>query len=164
MELPFNGPTSWVYLGLLVVFALIFVAFLVTIFRDSARRRRSASAAETAASATPAEPAKPGTLAAALADPEAQSESFLCRFVTNGKGETAGETLGIHGDRVILKKNDKFLSVSVNAVEVRGDDLVAPNVDWALAERDGEAWRAGHKDAIVYDESGMPTSAAANRA
>ncbi len=162
MELPFGATWSWVYLGLLGLFAIIFVVFVATIVRDSMKRSSSTRAAESA----PAVPdAKPGSLAEALLNPDAGPESFLCRFVKNGRGETAGETLGIHGDRVILKKNDKFLSVSLNAVDVRGDELVAPDVDWAAATRDGEAWRASHKDAIVYDDAGMPMSpAASNRA
>lgn len=136
------------YLVLVVVAAAVVVTALVRI----ARAPRSAPPmAEPAAAAAPQ-----GTLAEALAG-GSPPEPYMAQWVYDTAGARVGETLGVAGDRVILKSGAEFKAVPLGQVRIEGGRLLAAaDIDWADAVSRGEAWRAGGERAIRYDAQGMP--------
>ncbi|MDI6917657.1 MAG: hypothetical protein QMC80_07670 [Thermoplasmatales archaeon] len=70
------------------------------------------------------------------------SESLIPRFVVNKNGEKIGETIGMDGQRIILKKNGDFYSVPVSVLDEHlGELTIKKNIDWETAKALGERWR-----------------------
>jgi len=69
-------------------------------------------------------------------------ESLIPRFVVNKSGEKIGETIGMDGQRIILKKNSDFYSVPLSVLDEHlGELIIEKNVDWEKAKALGERWR-----------------------
>ena len=69
-------------------------------------------------------------------------ESLIPRFVVNKSGEKIGETIGMDGQRIILKKNSDFYSVPLSVLDEHlGELIIKKNVDWEKAKALGERWR-----------------------
>lgn len=138
---------GWVYVALLVVFALIFVAVIVAL----ARQHR-----DSAPALPPPPPATSGTLREAMAAPGAVPDPYMVRFVDDEKGERMGETISLTADHAIVKRDGAFHAVPLESIRVTPTTLVATNVDWEKARREGEAWRAeqaAQHEALKFDET-----------
>ncbi|MBU4189763.1 MAG: hypothetical protein KJ886_02025 [Candidatus Thermoplasmatota archaeon] len=73
---------------------------------------------------------------------EDMSEYLIPRFVINTGGERIGETIGMDGQRVILKKDSNFYSVPVSVLDERhGELIIEKDLDWEKAKILGERWR-----------------------
>lgn len=84
-------------------------------------------------------------------------DEYLSRFVINKDGERIGETVGIEGERIIMKKDDDFFSIPINAIEEKyGDLLLSKGIDWEESKTLGEAWREKSYNKMEYDEEGKP--------
>ncbi|MBU2565161.1 MAG: hypothetical protein KJ655_02770 [Candidatus Thermoplasmatota archaeon] len=70
------------------------------------------------------------------------SEYLIPRFVINKGGERIGETIGMDGQRVILKKDSNFYSVPLSVLDERhGELIIEKEPDWEKAKILGERWR-----------------------
>lgn len=70
------------------------------------------------------------------------SESLIPRFVVNKSGEKIGETIGMDGQSIILKKNNDFYSVPLSVLDEHlGELIIEKNIDWEKAKALGERWR-----------------------
>lgn len=70
------------------------------------------------------------------------SESLIPRFVINKNGEKIGETIGMDGQRIILKKDNNFYSIPVSVLDERlGELVIEKDTDWEKAKALGERWR-----------------------
>lgn len=88
---------------------------------------------------------------------EIDEASLLSRFVINANGDTVGETLALESDQVVLKRDDGFYAVSLDAIiEKDGMLLVDASIDWEAAKEAGDEWRKASYDEMEYDDSGMP--------
>ena len=69
-------------------------------------------------------------------------ESLIPRFVVNKSGEKIGETIGMDGQRIILKKNSDFYSVPLSVLDEHlGELIIEKDIDWEKAKALGERWR-----------------------
>jgi len=69
-------------------------------------------------------------------------ESLIPRFVVNKSGEKIGETIGMDGQRIILKKNSDFYSIPVSVLDEHlGELIIEKDIDWEKAKALGERWR-----------------------
>lgn len=68
-------------------------------------------------------------------------ESLIPCFVINKNGEKIGETIGMDGKRIIIKKMEAFYSVPLSKINEKSDKLVVDDVDWKEAKILGERWR-----------------------
>jgi hypothetical protein len=83
----------------------------------------------------------------------------LSRFVDDEKGERVGETVGMDGDKVIVKSKDKASYYAVpraSLEEMEGDFKVRPGVDWKTAEEEGEAWKKRQHRLVEYTQDELP--------
>ena len=70
------------------------------------------------------------------------SESLIPRFVINKNGERIGETIGMDGQRIILKKDSDFYSIPVSVLDEHlGELIIEKDIDWEKAKALGERWR-----------------------
>ncbi len=74
---------------------------------------------------------------------------LVCKFVMKG-GESIGESIDVHNDRLIVKVGSDFLAVSVNNIErVESDKIYVTEFDHKKAEDAGKKW---------IDEKSKPVS------
>lgn len=84
-------------------------------------------------------------------------DEYLSRFVLNTDGERIGETVGIDGERIIMKREEDFFSIPKDAIEEKyGDLLLSKPIDWEESKALGEQWREKSYNKIEYDEEGKP--------
>lgn len=73
---------------------------------------------------------------------EDTSEYLIPRFVINKNGERIGETIGMDGQKIILKKDGNFYSVPLSVLDERlGELIIEKDIDWGKAKILGERWR-----------------------
>ncbi|MFP3947037.1 MAG: DUF5749 family beta-barrel protein, partial [Archaeoglobaceae archaeon] len=74
---------------------------------------------------------------------------LVCKYVMKG-GESIGESIDVHNDRLIVKVGSDFLAVSVNNIEkVESDKIYVSDFDQKNAEDAGKKW---------IDEKSKPVS------
>ncbi|MFP3909322.1 MAG: DUF5749 family beta-barrel protein [Archaeoglobaceae archaeon] len=74
---------------------------------------------------------------------------LVCKYVMKG-GESIGESIDVHNDRLIVKVGSDFLAVSVNNIEkVESDKIYVSDFDHKNAEDAGKKW---------IDEKSKPVS------
>lgn len=84
-------------------------------------------------------------------------DEYLSRFILNADGERIGETIGIDGERIIMKREEDFFSVPIEAIEEKyGDLLLSKAIDWDESKTLGEEWREKSSDKMEYNEEGKP--------
>lgn len=84
-------------------------------------------------------------------------DPLLVKFALH-EGNVVGETVALHGDRLILKQAGVFKAVPRAQAMVKGDEVqLTGAIDWDQAERDGAAWHASHRAAPIDEVSGRLT-------
>lgn len=74
---------------------------------------------------------------------------LVCKYVMKG-GESIGESIDVHNDRLIIKVGSDFLAVSVNNIQkVESDKIYVSDFDQKKAENAGKKW---------IDEKSKPVS------
>jgi len=100
--------------------------------------------------------ASPRPTGPSAADPD---HALVARPIVDEQGQPAGETVRVEGAEVVFKKDGKFYVVSKYHLTDYGTSLFIDSIDWAEAERRGEAWRAAQEDRLPPDD-GTPDRAA----
>lgn len=87
-------------------------------------------------------------------------DELLLRFVVDAAGQRQGETVAVDGDRIILKTPTGFASVPASRLKPEGASLrLEGEMDWAEAQREGEAWRTRSHKEITYSAEEIPKDA-----
>ncbi len=75
-------------------------------------------------------------------DRDDPNEFVLSRFIINPWGQQLGESIGVEGKNLIMKKGLKFYSIPIAGLREYGADLVVTTkLDWAASLALGEKWR-----------------------
>lgn len=73
-------------------------------------------------------------------DEEEDAAGWLSKFAVQG-GNVVGETVGMDGDRLVLKQAGTYKVIPLAAAKLHGDEVhVVDDVDWTQALADGAAW------------------------
>ncbi|MCD6299098.1 MAG: hypothetical protein J7L93_00635 [Thermoplasmata archaeon] len=68
--------------------------------------------------------------------------SLLSRFVADKNGNRIGESISVHNDLLIIKKDGDYYAVPLKHVEMRDGEIhVKGIVQWEIARKMAEEWK-----------------------
>lgn len=126
------------------VFLLVFVVEVVIVLNLKAQRGKVKY--------------QPPSREAVLAEGEELTD-VLSRFVNDQSGERIGESVGMDGDRVIVKtkKEPPYLALPRAALSEKDDAFqVTGEVDWEEAAREGGDWEKRQHRVVEYSDEELP--------
>lgn len=76
-------------------------------------------------------------------------DEYLSLFVMDEKDEVKGETIGVEGDFIIIKKELEFFRVPLSSIRLEGKIVrIIKDVNWRSSREQGEKWRAKELDPL----------------
>lgn len=76
-------------------------------------------------------------------------DEYLSLFVLNRNDEVVGESIGVEGDKIIIKNQDKFYEIPLGSVEIEDKKLrLKANVNWKKAKKAGDKWKTKELDPL----------------
>jgi hypothetical protein len=80
-------------------------------------------------------------------------DEYLSLFVLDANDNPIGESIGVEGDRIVIKNGKDFFRVPLKSFEVRERSLRAIlKIDWEKAKKEGEIWKRKELDPLWSDE------------
>ncbi len=84
-------------------------------------------------------------------DPEMTDprDEYLSRFVKDKMGKDLGESIGLDGERLIIKDRMDFYRIPLKSVVLMDDHIrITGRVNWKKARKEGDKWRTSELDPL----------------
>ena len=80
---------------------------------------------------------------------EDPKDEYLSLFVLNKKDEVVGESIGVEGDKLIIKSQDQFYEIPLGSVVIEEKKLrLKAKVNWKKAKKAGDRWKTKELDPL----------------
>ncbi len=76
-------------------------------------------------------------------------DELLSRFIKDKKGRKLGESIGVEGNEMIMKRGDRFYIIPLKNIKKKKKELLfVGKINWKAAKIKGERWRKRSLDVI----------------
>ncbi|RLA77406.1 MAG: hypothetical protein DRG33_07065 [Deltaproteobacteria bacterium] len=81
-------------------------------------------------------------------------DDLLSLFLKDLNGNVVGESIGVSGEKLVVKSEERFYLIPLSSVEKgEGELKVVNEVDWEKALKEGERWREKELDLLWGERS-----------